>query len=260
MLETEPNDQNFVVLDVSDYNKYEGNVFHFTADNVLPIIWFFDSDCGRDLGKNFSVFLYFSQQWTSDFQSFFIKLLKSHGVRFFYNNQRNYAFRADVVIQGSSTSYPNLYGLLAPSKEEFLRFMVWKDRIWKALQVTPIVANATRQPKHILIQRRARRFELPRNVDNWFKVVDLAALSIEDQVKTVYDADILVGSHGAGLVHALWMRPGSVMVQVFPWYLCTWSLGLLEYGNVAAVGGVLPQSYCTRGLMSDPKKYLLRIL
>ncbi|WVQ78812.1 hypothetical protein IAT38_000903 [Cryptococcus sp. DSM 104549] len=41
-------------------------------------------------------------------------------------------------------------------------------------------------------------------------------LSHAEQVKAVSDADILIGVHGEGLTHQLWMPEGGVVIELFP--------------------------------------------
>jgi hypothetical protein len=47
-------------------------------------------------------------------------------------------------------------------------------------------------------------------------VVDFAAIPWEQQVRLVAAHDVLVGVHGNGLTNALWMRPGSLLLEIFP--------------------------------------------
>ena len=42
----------------------------------------------------------------------------------------------------------------------------------------------------------------------------MSQLSVGDQLKEVREADILVGIHGAGLSHVLFMSEGSTMVEL----------------------------------------------
>ncbi|OWF44197.1 beta-(1,2)-xylosyltransferase-like [Mizuhopecten yessoensis] len=46
--------------------------------------------------------------------------------------------------------------------------------------------------------------------------VQLDDLSMEDQVKLIYNTDILIGVHGAGLGHVIMMRPQSGLIELFP--------------------------------------------
>lgn len=48
-------------------------------------------------------------------------------------------------------------------------------------------------------------------------LVDFAALSFRDQVREARNADVLVGVHGAGLTHAMWMHDGAgSVVEIQP--------------------------------------------
>jgi hypothetical protein len=46
------------------------------------------------------------------------------------------------------------------------------------------------------------------------QIVDFAVLSFQEQVAIGRGTDILLGAHGAGLTHMLWMKPGSSVVEI----------------------------------------------
>jgi hypothetical protein len=46
------------------------------------------------------------------------------------------------------------------------------------------------------------------------QIVDFAVLSFQEQVEIGRGTDILLGAHGAGLTHMLWMKPGSAVVEI----------------------------------------------
>jgi len=48
------------------------------------------------------------------------------------------------------------------------------------------------------------------------QVIDFAAISFTEQIQIVRDTDILLGVHGAGLTHAMWLRPGSAVAEIMP--------------------------------------------
>jgi len=48
------------------------------------------------------------------------------------------------------------------------------------------------------------------------QVVDFARMNPLDQIREVQQATTLVGQHGAGLVHMLWMPPNSHVVEIAP--------------------------------------------
>ena len=48
------------------------------------------------------------------------------------------------------------------------------------------------------------------------QLVDFAPLSFTEQLKIARQTDILVGVHGAGLTHELFLQPGSTVVEIIP--------------------------------------------
>lgn len=46
--------------------------------------------------------------------------------------------------------------------------------------------------------------------------VDFATLSLQEQLKIVQETDVLVGVHGAGLTHGMFMQPRSTIVELLP--------------------------------------------
>jgi hypothetical protein len=48
------------------------------------------------------------------------------------------------------------------------------------------------------------------------KVVDLARLSPRQQIQEAKDSSTLIGQHGAGLAHMVWMAPGSHIIEIAP--------------------------------------------
>ena len=52
--------------------------------------------------------------------------------------------------------------------------------------------------------------------DVHIEVVDFAPLALPEQLMIVRRTDILVGVHGAGLTHGMFLRPGSTMVEILP--------------------------------------------
>ena len=46
------------------------------------------------------------------------------------------------------------------------------------------------------------------------RLIFTESMLISTQAKRVNSCDILMGPHGAGMVHALWMYPGSVVIEI----------------------------------------------
>jgi protein O-GlcNAc transferase len=59
---------------------------------------------------------------------------------------------------------------------------------------------------------RVRSYSLEANII----VVDFAQLTLRDQVRLASEIDVLVGIHGAGLTHSLWLNPIAAVVEFKP--------------------------------------------
>lgn len=76
-----------------------------------------------------------------------------------------------------------------------------------------------------------------------FEQLDPSALSIEDEVRTFAEADVVVSAHGAALTNMVFMSPGSLVVELFPAshvMPCYWKLAGtvpgVEYRYLCGVG------------------------
>lgn len=81
-----------------------------------------------------------------------------------------------------------------------------------------IVTYVTRPPNRCLTQQVERELidrvaQLP-NIE--LHIVDFAALSFKEQIKIVAQTDILLGVHGNGLSHTLFLPPGATLIELFP--------------------------------------------
>eukprot|EP01083_Nonionella_stella_P069447 185122_1 len=66
------------------------------------------------------------------------------------------------------------------------------------------------------------------------QAVDMMDFTFAEQLEIVKNTDILVGVHGAGLAHAMWMGPGSVLIELKP----ESHLERKVFGNFAIVKGL----------------------
>ena len=65
------------------------------------------------------------------------------------------------------------------------------------------------------------------------RVVYYEELSWEDQLDVDCSTAIMIGTHGAGLVHALFTPPSATLIEVFPKHKRRWG-----YRNIASYKGI----------------------
>lgn len=89
------------------------------------------------------------------------------------------------------------------------------DDLPEKVVVTIINRTGTRklidQDKHI----EALRQRYP-SAQVLFQVIDFASIPFSKQIEIIRTTDVLVGVHGAGLTHGLWLIKGSTMVEILP--------------------------------------------
>ena len=71
------------------------------------------------------------------------------------------------------------------------------------------------------------------------KLLFTKELSSEQQARQSYRCDVMMGVHGAGLTHVLWMYPGSAVVEL----LDPEHNGAAYYRNVAHLSGHAARAY-----------------
>ncbi|KJX95149.1 DUF563 domain-containing protein [Zymoseptoria brevis] len=89
------------------------------------------------------------------------------------------------------------------------RWPHWNDR--KTLTFIDRKKSRSLDNQDALVQAIRSRFP---QVD--VHLVDFAALSFKQQLETVASTDILVGVHGAGLTHGMFLKPNSTIVEIRP--------------------------------------------
>ena len=80
------------------------------------------------------------------------------------------------------------------------------------------------------------------------KSVYMEDLDICDQVRVAHSADILIGVHGAGLVHSWWMRESGVLLELVP-------LTKLDRPTYKILAGLIGRKYYSVILKNSPQKH-----
>ncbi|KAK4064188.1 uncharacterized protein Triagg1_9167 [Trichoderma aggressivum f. europaeum] len=109
--------------------------------------------------------------------------------------------RDSTLVKTFSSRVLSLYGVATPIKEN------------NKVIVTYIRRANTRKLINEDAHMEALRNEIPNMILN---VVDFAAISFAEQLKIVRETDLLVGVHGAGLTHLMFLQPGSAVLEILP--------------------------------------------
>lgn len=107
---------------------------------------------------------------------------------------------------------------------------IQRDRVpSRSLTLTFIDRTGSRK-----LQNQGRLLHLIalRHTNVFINIIDFARLTFREQVRTVRLTDILVGVHGAGLTHTIFLQPESAVVELFPH-----QLKYEVYRNVAKLMG-----------------------
>lgn len=239
--------ESFVILDYGTYTSFQNNVFHFLADFIVPFWIFFDNPdtiAAMDAGAKFSLYIYLDFGPDS-FQRFMLDMLKNYlpSVSIFYFADVD-ELVATNVYNRSTISYEShilLYDVVQEHSALLPVLSKWRSRVWNYSSIVPRSLDIN-SPKITLIQRNGvRNLKLDPSINQPF--VDYALLTPAEQVRQTYNSDILIGIHGAALVHSLWLRPGSVLVQIVPDIVCDfYATGLYE--QIPSLVDVFPILYC----------------
>ena len=82
-----------------------------------------------------------------------------------------------------------------------------------------------------------------------FRVVEPGAMSVEAQIAAFHEADVVLGSSGAGFANAIYCRPGTVVIEIQPqgmenqWVRC-----------MCVINGLANATWFCPASVPDPKR------
>jgi len=92
----------------------------------------------------------------------------------------------------------------------------WKDQMKggrKSHQVTMI----KRKKNRLLLNEKELLEEMSRREGARVSGYCFEDLDFAEQVRIISESDILIGMHGAGMAHLFFLRPGSTLIEIFPY-------------------------------------------
>jgi protein O-GlcNAc transferase len=132
----------------------------------------------------------------------------------------------NLVVPLSGATNPMWQGDWIPLDcTESKMLLVFIDRVLTHLSITPQRDPSAKLVLTYIDRKSSRKLENQALLlddlkttypDITINIVDFAALSFREQVETVATTDILVGVHGAGLTHSMWLPPHSAVVEILP--------------------------------------------
>ena len=132
-----------------------------------------------------------------------------------------------LPLAGSSSPFWMLIGQSASKQvcRSTLLIDAFLRRIFRHLRIEPR-RTTVRDPVITIIDRKTTRkiFNIGQYTENLrqkypnlkINLVDFAALSLREQVLLIQDTDILIGHHGAGMTHVLFLPERSAVIEILP--------------------------------------------
>ncbi|KAH9220726.1 DUF563 domain protein [Leptodontidium sp. 2 PMI_412] len=94
---------------------------------------------------------------------------------------------------------------------------LYNIKAWAPHEGDIVLTFIDRKKTRRLIDNQSLLDELKTKVPHLkIQIIDFGSISFEQQLRTIRQTDILVGVHGAGLTHGMFLREGSVMVEILP--------------------------------------------
>ncbi|XP_021299751.1 protein O-linked-mannose beta-1,4-N-acetylglucosaminyltransferase 2-like [Herrania umbratica] len=229
---------------------YTGNVFHDFNDGFIPLFI-----TANSIYQNQDVILVVSKArdwWVSKYRNL-LDVFSTHKIVSLDNDTSTHCFPSATL---GLISY-GFMALMPNSSQTLLHFRALLDQALGHGKNNPYsISNEfpkfSRRPRLVFINRLIGQGREILNKDGAKRVAEeigFDVISFEPTVKTSLDqvyallnsSHAMVGIHGAALTHFLFLRPGSVLVQVMP--LGTNWAGKMCHGEPARAMGIEYMEY-----------------
>ncbi|MDO8938776.1 MAG: glycosyltransferase family 61 protein [Methylicorpusculum sp.] len=183
-------------------NANSTNFFHWFFD-VLPKL-----ECIADPVFGFADFIVFVP--SNHAAPYIYETLSAFGVQCFFQKDDEFVFFENCTV------FPEL----APTGN-YIKSLIEKQRL-RLIKFFRRKMDFNKAPKRVYITRKSAKYRrltnevliFPVLKEYGFIIVDMDAMPFLDQVKLMFDADLLVSLHGAGLSHMLWMKSGGDVFEI----------------------------------------------
>ncbi|XVE91568.1 hypothetical protein REPUB_Repub01dG0020900 [Reevesia pubescens] len=236
---------NFPAL-VLSAGGYTGNVFHDFNDGFIPLLITINS-----IYQNQDIILVVSKArdwWVSKYKNL-LHVFSSHPIITLDNDTSTHCFPSatlGLISYGFMTLMPN-------SSQTLLHFRDLLDKAFRHGQNQPYSISSNyspttdRRPRLVFLKRPKGIGREILNQDEAKQVAEeigfdvilfepTSRISLHQVYALLNSSHAMVGMHGAALTHFLFLRPGSVFMQVMP--LGTNWAGKMCYGEPARAMGI----------------------
>ena len=180
------------------------NFFHWNLD-VLQKLEFIDKIRDQILDSNLKIII--PNDHTDDY---FKKTLQAFGINFYYQKKN------EIILARNSILLPDIAPTGNFRKELILKLNTRMRNHWTNIKTINI------DKKRIYISRKNAQRRRLKNEDeiipilkkHGFTIVDFDILNFEEQLSYILNCEILVGVHGSGLSHMLWMKQKSSILEI----------------------------------------------
>jgi hypothetical protein len=116
----------------------------------------------------------------------------------------------------------------APRKEDLVLTFINRKESRRLIGYQPFFEELKAKVPHLKIQ-----------------IIDFASILFVEQLRIIRETDVLVGVHGAGITHGMFLREGSVMVEILP--------AALEHKGFRNLAGLMGHTYLSTHASKSPE-------
>ena len=135
------------------------------------------------------------------------------------------AYRVNYLVAGSNNSCAHYFHCSRGEYTDSKAVVDLRNFLFHKVGVIPRNSRGQDSARILIVQRGGSR--RMRNIDEIVEIVkstsgvlpkveDLGMLSIDEQIKLIYDSDIIIMMHGGALAHLMFMAEHAALVEFYP--------------------------------------------
>ncbi|XP_021747474.1 EGF domain-specific O-linked N-acetylglucosamine transferase-like [Chenopodium quinoa] len=209
---------------VFSVSGYTGNFFHDFNDGIIPLYvtistLFPDQDVTLVIAD-------FTNWWYSKYEVL-LRAFTKHGIVNLANQTSTHCFPSaavGLISHGPMTILPNDHPF---HKSSFLEFRSLLEIAYSKCHATPPPPLKEGKPRLVFMSRAGKVGRVILNQHEIIKAADKAGFDVVlfqptkftylcDAYRLINGSHGMIGVHGAALTHSLFLRPGSVLIQIVP--------------------------------------------